>query len=288
MKDYNTGYILSQEERRLVENHVLTKRLHPTHFGISKCKTGFTRRPQGAKEHILILCVDGFGILEKENRKYEISPNHILLIPANVTHGYGVLPGHSWNIYWAHFRGEDSEFFFKHITKAIFLRKYPDAAFMKALSLYREFHNCIYNNIKQNSLIKASQILSCLLSFLFFSDTADTSSENARKGVEKAIDLMGKNLDRSFSLEELACFAGLSKPHFSFLFKKTSGFSPIEYFNTLKMHRACQYLDATSMNIGEISEKLGMENQHYFSRLFSKVMGISPRNYRNKKWYGYE
>ncbi|OGV49925.1 MAG: hypothetical protein A2017_10560 [Lentisphaerae bacterium GWF2_44_16] len=286
MATYNTHSILSQDVRKLLEGHPLTRALHPTHFGMFKKSKGCCSRPDGIDTHVLILCVGGQGVLEEGNRKSEVSANHLLLIPAGCPHAYGAAPGMDWSLYWTHFAGDGAEFYFSHFTKGIFLSKCPDAVFNKALSIFRDYHSLIYNNIKLDSLVKASQLLGYLLSFLFYSDLADTASEYSRKGVERAIEMMTENIESSLTLMELAGYSGLSKPHFSFLFKKTSGFSPIEYFNILKMRRACHYLDSTSMNIGEVSEKIGIDNQHYFSRLFSKVMGISPRDYRKlKTWY---
>ena len=48
----------------------------------------------------------------------------------------------------------------------------------------------------------------------------------------------------------------------------------------LKIKKACELLDTTGMKINQISLKLGYEDPYYFSRQFSKVMGMSPKGYR--------
>ena len=85
------------------------------------------------------------------------------------------------------------------------------------------------------------------------------------------------------NVEEIAQSVNLSVSHFTSLFKKKTGFSPIEYCNHLKIQRACQYLFFTDLRVKEISFKLGINDPYYFSRLFTKVMGVSPNEYREKK-----
>lgn len=48
----------------------------------------------------------------------------------------------------------------------------------------------------------------------------------------------------------------------------------------MKIRKACGLLDATDMKLTQISFKLGFEDQFYFSRLFTKIMGVSPTAYR--------
>src|SRR6266540_4060776 len=75
----------------------------------------------------------------------------------------------------------------------------------------------------------------------------------------------------------------LSPSHFSYLFKKKTGFPPIEYFNHLKVQKACQYLLFTNLRIKEIALEIGISDSYYFSRMFTKVMGVPPTTYKEKR-----
>ncbi|EEG72103.1 transcriptional regulator, AraC family, partial [[Clostridium] hylemonae DSM 15053] len=48
---------------------------------------------------------------------------------------------------------------------------------------------------------------------------------------------------------------------------------------------ACKLLKATDMYIYEVSSELGYEDQYYFSRIFKKVVGVSPRDYKNGDYF---
>ena len=82
---------------------------------------------------------------------------------------------------------------------------------------------------------------------------------------------------------EIGGYVGLSTSALSAKFKAATGHSPLQYFNLMKMRRACELLDTTSHTIAQISLKLGIEDPYYFSRLFSKTMGVSPKAYRQRQ-----
>ena len=92
---------------------------------------------------------------------------------------------------------------------------------------------------------------------------------------------MKENLDKCFSINELASNLKYSVSHYSDLFKKKTGVPPMHYFNQLKIQKSCQYLYFTNLTIKEIGFKVGFDDPYYFSRMFKKLMGLSPVNYRN-------
>lgn len=93
---------------------------------------------------------------------------------------------------------------------------------------------------------------------------------------------MLENVNRRIYLEELARESGVSVSHYSRLFVQKTGHSPLEYFVNLKIQRACRLLDNTALTIAEIASEIGFSDQFYFSRIFHKVMNLSPVRYRDK------
>lgn len=98
--------------------------------------------------------------------------------------------------------------------------------------------------------------------------------------VQLAVHYFEENIERRISLDDVCHFVGLSASRLSALFKAKIGYSPLNYFMLLKIKQACTFLDETDMKINQISLNLGFDDPYYFSRLFTKTMGLSPRAYR--------
>ncbi len=82
------------------------------------------------------------------------------------------------------------------------------------------------------------------------------------------------------SVEQLAQDMGYSKYHFIRLFKKATGTTPWAYVLQLKMDRAKELLLGSSYSIKEVAQHVGFSNSLYFSRMFRKLVGQSPSQFR--------
>ncbi|MBE6740510.1 MAG: helix-turn-helix transcriptional regulator, partial [Ruminococcaceae bacterium] len=76
---------------------------------------------------------------------------------------------------------------------------------------------------------------------------------------------------------------GLSKDYFLKLFKNSMGITPQQYYIALAVDKGRYLLTNTSYSISEISLLCGIEDSFYFSRIFKKHTGLSPRDYRNTR-----
>jgi AraC-like DNA-binding protein len=82
-------------------------------------------------------------------------------------------------------------------------------------------------------------------------------------------------------VEEIAKEFHYSSSHYTALFKKKTGLSPIDYFIRMKIYYACQLLTQRELIIKEIADKIGYDDPYYFSRIFKKVTGKSPAQYKS-------
>lgn len=98
--------------------------------------------------------------------------------------------------------------------------------------------------------------------------------------MDRAINYFDAHFTENISISDVAGECGLSREHFTRVFRKASGKSPIEYLMSVRIRNACRLLENTMLSVKEISELSGYRNEFYFSRAFRKTSGTSPSQYR--------
>ena len=84
------------------------------------------------------------------------------------------------------------------------------------------------------------------------------------------------------SMAVLTNISGMSESHVLRVFKQYLGYSPFQYINRLRLSTAADTLIQTDKSITEVALDLGFNDSNYFTRLFRKYQGLSPREYRKK------
>ncbi len=98
--------------------------------------------------------------------------------------------------------------------------------------------------------------------------------------IKKAIRYISKNFTRNLTLEEVANHVHLNPTYFSTLFKQSTGSSFKEYLNMVRIEESKRLLANTDYSIIDISLATGFEDQSYFSKVFKKFTGLTPKQYR--------
>lgn len=122
-----------------------------------------------------------------------------------------------------------------------------------------------------------------LYSLLKIEQQFQASSEDWPEPIRKAVELITADLSRHYPSADVAHEVGLSRSHFSTLFKKSIGESFSEFTEKLKLEAACSLLEATPLTLQEISERIGIHDGKYFSKWFKKCTGQTPSDYRQTK-----
>jgi len=239
-----------------------------------------------ALQYVFIYCIEGSGWIESAHQRQKVVPNQFVILPKGEAHAYGSELNKVWTIYWIHFDGESAGLLAEGIQKPTSINPENDSRIQERLLLFEEIYATLKNGYSKNNLHYSS---TCLFHFLgslkylgAYRESASTNQIQADL-TEKAIHFMRENTHRKLAIKEVADYVGWSVSHFSSSFHKKTGFSPVNYYSQLKIQQACHYLDFTDFKINQIALTLGMADPLYFSRIFTKTMGISPSKYRDKK-----
>lgn len=247
-----------------------------------KARFHYRERLSGADQHILIYCLEGSGQVRIGKINYTIEAGDFFAVPIKIPHQYAADENNPWTIYWLHFKGSTADAIIKALEKQTGLKSFLSNN-EKTIELFNEMYTQLERGYGNDSLMYANMCLWHFLTTFLYNDQYSNKTLRREDVTNTAIDYLKNNIDKVLSLEDMAGQVRLSASHFSAVFKKKTGFSPIEYFNHLKVQKACQFLLFTNLRIKEIAHELGIEDQYYFSRMFTKVMGMAPNEYREKR-----
>jgi AraC family transcriptional regulator of arabinose operon len=262
----------------------LTRPIYITDIGYyPKAHFHYAERPAGINQNIIIYCTEGYGWIEINKKKIVVSPSQFIAIPANTPHKYGADENRPWTIYWVHFKGETAAFFIDLILQNSQNYKPYLPYNNDRIKLFEDIYTNLEKGYGTDILRYVNMTFTHFLSSLIYDDMFNNIDKKSEPDViERTVSFMQDNITRLLKLEDLAVFANLSASHFSYIFKAKTGHAPIEYFNQLKIQQACQYIAFTNMSVKNIAITLGIEDQYYFSRMFTKLMGSSPSEYKKK------
>ena len=114
-----------------------------------------------------------------------------------------------------------------------------------------------------------------------------TEKESAAQGryfdkISFVIQKMNKEYQKSYTLDEYAKMCNMSKFHFLRVFKGTTGTSPLEYRNNIRLDHAKELLLDTNKLVNEIGRSVGFSSDTYFCDAFKAKVGLTPSQFRKK------
>ena len=106
---------------------------------------------------------------------------------------------------------------------------------------------------------------------------------SAQDAVEKAIAYVNEHYCEKITLTGIAQMVGVSSSYFSTMFSRLTGENLIAYITRLRIEKAAELIRSGSFNLTETAFMVGYEDYAYFSRIFRKAMGVSPRDYASNQ-----
>ena len=121
----------------------------------------------------------------------------------------------------------------------------------------------------------------CILIFISrFMEGAQLRTWTNDERVVKVLKYIHKNIYDDIDIDDLADVACVTKPYLIRLFKRSIKVSPLQYINRKKIEKAELLLLTEDLSIKELAYTLGFSDHSYFIRLFKKITGKTPQEYR--------
>lgn len=239
------------------------------------------KRYAGRTDYQLIYICEGNCAVTINGTVHIAYPDDVIVYRPGETQDYFFSKKVQPHTYWIHFNGDVCrKLFEKLILQDIHIIKAGKNREIKHLV----GRICQYYNLKvPNHELLCSGLMQSVLTLLS-NEIHQAPLQPGSKSTDKISELISRikmvpNLD--INVAKCAEFCYMSKPHFSRIFKRTTGMSPAQFILGIRIDRAKELLDFTDKTIADIAEATGFQEQNYFARTFKKVTGLTPTQYRH-------
>jgi AraC-like DNA-binding protein len=252
------------------------------HF--SKMPKHYTRRVL-PMDYLVWMVVDGRGFVrEKAQVPVEMGAGDIAVMRPGVEQEYWSDATSPWDLFWVHFDGSACAKLVEQIrafggggpTVHVGIDPKLRERFMDLVLLHEAWGAGMHPRVDCELLALLSQILQRL-------HRLAASGNDVRLDTGRVEAWVQERLTQKIVLGDMAKHVHLSEAHFCRLFRAAYGESPMHYVIRLRMGRACHFLRETSSKVADIAGAVGYGDPYYFSRLFAKFVGVSPRQFREGK-----
>lgn len=247
--------------------------------GWQECKPKHSYGP-AVRDHYLIHFVrEGQGRFYIEDRVYELKKNEgFLICPDDITY-YEADEQNPWHYLWIGFNGIKASQYMKKagLDKHNPIIRTEDSEFII---------NCLEEIFKSTRITHGSEVRMLGYLYLFLSKLIDEFESNdipnhKEDYVHKAVEYIEMNYSRDIAIKNIAVYLGLNRNYFSRIFKESLNVSPQSFLIHYRVSKACELMKQYSnLSIGDISRSVGYTDQLTFSKIFKKIKGCSPRDYR--------
>lgn len=252
------------ENRRLIDMSMCGITYPDKHYSI--------RRP-----HSPIACIEyvisGCGVIHADDQTHAVQAGDAYFLQPGQDHYYYADADNPWKKIFINLSGPLLE----RLIDGFQLSKrnyYP------ALDIHEELTGIL--TLTQEKSGDNTTDLVCLLTRIFHKMHLQQipRTNNAAYRIREILD---RNAAGKFDFASVCAQVSLSQSHSSRLFRKEFGLTPYAYFIRRKIDLAKSLLLNTHLPIHQIACDLSFADEYYFSNVFKKKTGVSPRSYRNKK-----
>ena len=230
---------------------------------------------------LLVFTISGKGHLKAGLRDYELTPDNIALVAPGTLTDFSGSKHSSWNFYWVVFQCADNWRPYLQWPQSGPGVCQLEGASESFAAVERNLSQLYYNYVANGPL--KMELDHNLVEQLLLRCAACLPRESNRK-MDPRVHVARAYIDEHYTadivLADVAAASNISSSRLSGLFKKETGSSVMAYRNELRLVKAAQLLLHSNLRIADIGDRVGYSEQAFFSRIFRKHLGMSPRQYR--------
>lgn len=240
-----------------------------------------TWRPRGRVDFQLLYIASGKAHFHIEGKEEIVTAGHMVLYRPKEPQKYEYYAEDQAEVYWVHFTGSDVTNILRSYgltkDKKIFYcgsgldYKNIFRAMIQELQMCKEDYPEMLEMYLRQILIKLHR---------YFNTVAKVENNQIIEDIDNAMLYFADHYNEEICIEDYAKEHHMSISWFIRSFKQYTGSTPMQYILAKRIYNAEALLQNESYNITEISNIIGYDNPLYFSRIFKKVKGISPTEYR--------
>lgn len=255
-------------------------------FGIDRFRVGTRSSPdkktfdefgrRTVDHFVFAYIVGGEGRFASASVRTSVGKGCLIVCTPKVWHQYGPEKGGHWAEYWLAVDG----FITEQYRIGIFDTARPVIHVGVQSALVDDWERCLAAEKKNADIAaRAASAGALLLRIAALASRAEIG-DSKRALIDSIVRSMRRQIrEREFDIRSAAGTFGYS--YLRRLFKRYTGYAPDDYFRRMKIAAACERLVNTDEKIHAVAERFGFRDQYYFTRVFSKMEGVSPRVYRN-------
>ncbi|HIT07487.1 MAG TPA: AraC family transcriptional regulator [Candidatus Merdivicinus faecavium] len=247
--------------------------------GYQHCEAGYTWGPATRDHYLIHLVTEGKGRLTVPEGSFEIGPGGLFLIRPGELATYTADPAEPWVYWWVGFNGTEAHRLVHSTsfsdTKRLLYPKNGEQIRRRLLDIY---------NARGSAPGSEARMLGRLYLFLgeLMEQLPAARTTTARQYVDKAAAYISRNFSRDITIAEVADFTGISESYLYRVFSAELGLAPAQFLMRYRVSEAAALLRGSSLTIGEVAASCGFRDPLYFSRVFRRIQGVSPREYARR------
>ncbi len=238
------------------------------------------------RSYLFILVMDGTGKLTYRGREYIVCAGECIFIDCTNEYSHAPLD-ERWSLKWVHFSGGNSRELYENYVQTGGKPVFSSVKFLSYSDLLTQIFHIASAEDGFGDMLLYEKLISLIVML-----TEERRLQEQEGGFERSIrdmtpikHYLETNYQEKISLDSLAEEFYVNKFYMTRIFKKQYGVSIVNYLTQVRITRAKQMLRFTDMPIETISQECGMNDANYFSRVFRKVEGTSPGEFR-RMWQG--